>query len=865
MRALYAVAGAAFLAACSSGGDSNITDRTGGVSGGENKATIIRTEYSIPNIQANDWRGAGYGVGYAQAEDNFCLLSTMWVRLDGKASMYNGPRLGKSKIRDDLFFSYINETADIEAIMDLPPPHGPGNDVLMLLDGFVDGYNTYLAEYGANGIPDEDCRGGEWIRSIERIDVARRLYELIGKGGRDLVWKGMVTATPPSLTAVPTLPNSIPLYGRVPGYSDAADQINAGARQFNDAFEQNFPASAAVVDPLAMAALAEAFKDHVEGGGSNGVGLGSEATTNGSGMLLGNPHWGWDGYDRFWQMHVKIPGTVHVSGMGFIGQPLVMIGHNQNVAWTHTVSAARRLALTQLTLVPGSPTTYLVDGMPHEMEATTITVKAIEEDGSFSEHSHTFYDSIYGPITTSILGIDLLPWTHVTAFAMVDMNTGSARIANQFIESNSATSAEDLYRIHSTYSGNPWATTTVADDQGTAMWTDVGTIPNISNDFAARCNTPIGHALWNTFAVAVLNGATLQCEVPSSDDAAAPQTMPAADQPVIYRKDYVENSNESHWLTHAYEKLEGYSRVFGPEGTQRAMRTRIGHRMILDRLEGRDGAQEPLFDRQDLQDLLFSNRNMLGELWADDLAQYCTMSGGRMPATPDVLSEPEMPTPPEFVDVSEACDVIAGWKKTNTLEDPGAVLWYRFAKNALADLDFTLAYAGLPAPPMWTVPYNPMDPVNTPSGLNPAYAVAYNALADTVKEFRENGIPLDASFKTHQLSEYGESRAPLHGGEGTLGLFNAMRQAWRGDHIGAGRSGPSFVQVTKFFKDGSCPDDRTLLLGSQRSEDAWDRADEQQELYSQGKWVDPPFCDDELAAAEKESITDLNNGVVSRR
>ena len=236
-----------------------------------------------------------------------------------------------------------------------------------------------------------------------------------------------------------------------------------------------------------------------------------------------------------------------------------------------------------------------------------------------------------------------------------------------------------------------------------------------------------------------------------------------------------------------------------------------------------------------------------------------------MPATPDVLSEPEMPTPPEFVDVSEACDVIAGWKKTNTLEDPGAVLWYRFAKNALADLDFTLAYAGLPAPPMWTVPYNPMDPVNTPSGLNPAYAVAYNALADTVKEFRENGIPLDASFKTHQLSEYGESRAPLHGGEGTLGLFNAMRQAWRGDHIGAGRSGPSFVQVTKFFKDGSCPDDRTLLLGSQRSEDAWDRADEQQELYSQGKWVDPPFCDDELAAAEKESITDLNNGVVSRR
>lgn len=859
MRALFAIAGAAFLAACSSGGSVGGDGRSDPpVPGGENKATIIRTAHSIPNIQAADWRGAGYGVGYAQAEDTFCLLASMWVRLDGKASMYNGPRLGKAKIQDDLFFSYINETADIEGIMDAPPPHGPGEDVLMLLDGFVDGYNAYLNEHGVDNIPDEDCRGGEWVRPIERIDVARRLYELIGKGGRDLVWKGMVVATPPSLTEVPKLPNSVPLYGRVPGYSDTADAINAARKQFSDAFQQNFPASERVVDPLAMAALGEAFKDHVEGGGSNGVGLGSDATENGSGLLLGNPHWGWDGYDRFWQMHVKIPDTVHVSGMGFIGQPLVMIGHNQNVAWTHTVSAARRLALSQLTLVPGSPTTYLVDGVPTEMEATTITVKAIEEDGSFSEHSHTFYDTIYGPVTTSILGIDILPWTHATAFAMIDMNTGSARIANQFIESNSATSAQDLYRIHSKYVGNPWATTTVADDQGETMWTDVGTVPNISNQHAALCNTAIGHVLWNTFAVAVLNGAVSACDVPTSDDSVAPKTMPASDQPVIFRTDYVENSNESHWLTNVYEPLEGYSRVFGPERTQRAMRTRIGHRMILDRLEGRDDADKTTFNRQDLQNLLFSNRNMLGELWADDLVQYCGMSGGRMPATPAAE-----PNPPEFVDVSEACTVIANWKQTNTLSDPGAVLWYRFAKNAMADLDFTLAYAGLPAPPMWTVPYNPTDPVNTPSGLNPGYAVAYSALADAVKELNENGIPLDATFETHQISEYGSRNTPLHGGEGTLGLFNAMRQSWKGTHIGAGRSGPSFVQVTQFFKDGSCPDDRTLLLGSQRSEDAWDRADEQQEKYSEGEWVDPPFCDDELEAEPKESITELDNGVIT--
>jgi len=860
MRAVFAVAAAALLAACSGGSSPSLTEPR------EDekllpRAKIIRTEHSIPHIQADNWLGAGYGVGYAQAEDNFCLLAAMWTNLEGKGAMYEGRHLGRGRVDVNLFNAYINQTADLEAIMNMPPPHGPGEDVLQLLDGFVAGYNTYLEEHGADGIPDADCSGGAHIRPIERIDVARRLYELIGKGGRDLVWRGMVKAFPPSLNSVPKLPNQLPLAGRVPVVSDVADQINAVTAQFNDAMAANFPQSSGSVDPTQIAALAEAFKDHVEGGGSNAVGLGESATDNGSGLLLGNPHWGWDGFDRFWQMHVKIPNKVHVSGMGFIGQPLVMIGHNENVAWSHTVSAARRLALAELTLVPGSPTTYIVDGQPVEMEATTVTIPVLEEDGSIGERSHTFYDTVYGPVTTSILGIDLLPWTQGLAFAMIDMNTGSARIANQFIESNSATSAEDLYRIHAKYVGNPWATTTVADDQGVALWTDVGTVPNISNEHAAACNTPLGHALWNTFAVAVLRGSVSACDVPTAENSAAPKTMPAELQPVITRSDYVVNSNESHWLTNAYEPLEGYSRVFGPERSQRAMRTRIGHRMILERLEGQDGADKTTFDRQDLQDLLFSNRNMFGELVADDLVQYCTAAQGQMPATPAAPDGPESPV--EFVDVSAACDVIANWRKTNTLDDPGAVLFYRVAKNAMADLDFTTAYAGLPAVPVWRTPFLLNDPVNTPSGLNPAYPLIYTAVADAVKEFEANGIPLDASFRTHQLSEYGDSRTPLHGGEGTLGLFNAMRQSWKGDHIGAGRSGPSFIQVTQFSKGDPCPDVRTLLMGSQRSEHAWDRADEQQQKYSDGIWVDPPFCDADLEAAPKESITQLDNGTVT--
>jgi acyl-homoserine-lactone acylase len=837
-------------------GGSGGTGGTGGNPPAE--VRIKRTEHSIPHIIAKDAFDLGRGVGFAQAEDNFCLLAAMWTNLAGEGAKYKGRDLGPGKININLFNRYINETAGIEEIMELPPPQGPNPELLQLLDGYIAGYNDYLNHHGAANLPDAGCRGAAHVRPITRIDVARRLYELVGKGGRDLVWSGMVVAAPPSASSVPKLPTSVPLFGRVPVYSDIADAINSGLAQLSagsSAASTSSSNSSSASSIALIPELAQAFAERVRDGGSNAIALGSDATDNGSGLLLGNPHWTWDGFDRFWQMHVRIPGRMNVSGMGFIGQPLVMIGHNEHIAWSHTVSAARRLAVAELKLVPGNPTQYVVDGEVHDMDFKDITIEVQESNGSITTRSHRFYSTIYGPIVIDALGVPAFPWTQATAFAMIDMNTGSARIANQFWETNQANSVDEYYAAAAKYSGNPWATSTVADSQGNALWTDVGTVPNISNEHAALCNTPLGHALWNTLAVAVLNGSVSSCDVPTDETSAAPKTMPAALQPVIKRKDYVVNSNESHWLTNAYEPLEGYSRVFGPERSARAVRTRMGHRLILERLEGVTDPNKKTFNRQDLQNLLFSNRNMFYELWRDDLVSYCRASG-QMPLTPDGSG------PPQFIDVTEACDVLENWGGTHTLDDPGAVLFTRLTQLAYADLDFLINYIGVSANPMFRTPFNVMDPVNTPSGLNPAYLPIYNALGDTVKQMQDAGIPLDATLRDYQRSGYGKSQVPLHGGDGPRGLFNHMNTSWRGDHISAGGGGPSFLQAVQFFKDGSCPDTRTLLLGSQRSQHAWNRADEQQIKYSKGEWVKPPFCDSDLDAAPLESTTVLKDGTV---
>src|SRR5690606_25817858 len=101
--------------------------------------------------------------------------------------------------------------------------------------------------------------------------------------------------------------------------------------------------------------------------GSNAYGLGKEVTRSGYGMLLGNPHYPWDGQNRFYRMHLTIPGELNVVGAGLIASATVGIGHTEHIAWTHTVSTARRYGVFELTLDPADPTNYMYEDVSTPM------------------------------------------------------------------------------------------------------------------------------------------------------------------------------------------------------------------------------------------------------------------------------------------------------------------------------------------------------------------------------------------------------------------------------------------------------------------------------------------------------------------
>lgn len=789
--------------------------RVGGRPGGAFGATVRRTTHGVAHIEARDEASLGYGVGYAFAQDNLCTIADAYVTVAGERSRYfgaegtwvfsgNGQRF--RNLDSDAYYRWINARGFVERLAEQAPPNGPLPEVRALVRGYVAGYNDLLADLGgADGVPDPRCRGAAWVRPITETDVHRRFYQLASLASGGVAITGIANAEP-TLDPAP-----------------ARDAV----RQRDLALELRRRLQATGI-------------------GSNAIGLGAEATDDGLGMLLGNPHFPWHGAERLWQVHLRIPGKMDVSGAALYGVPLVLIGHTRGLAWSHTVATSFRFTPFEVKLNPADPRQYLVDGRPKDMTVTRVRIPV--KDGP--EVARTIHETEHGPVLTSIFGLPLFPWTPATAYALGDVNATNFRYLNHFYETDRAQSVREYHAIQERYQGIPWVNSLAADRAGETYYSMNGATPNVSDAHAGRCNVPLGTATFAAIGLPVLDGSRSACAWETSDRAVAPGLMGNDRLPSLFRRDFVENGNDSHWMTNPAQLLEGFDRIVGVERTERTPRTRLGVRIIQDRLAGRDGRPGSRFTVADLQHALTGNRQYLGELWRDELVALCR-------ANPQI----------DGVDVSGACDVLAAWNLTDELDAPGAVLFRRFATRAFP------ATVSLPAGTQGTtelglrafrVPFDPADPVNTPRGLADTPLVR-SALADAVRDLQAAGLPLGATLRATQAETAGGATVPIPGGPGGLGVFNAITAPWdpaRGfpdvEH------GSSFVMAADFERRGCPARSQTFVTYGQSENPTSPHRADQLRAFSQERWTRPPFCREDVLRAAEQRVAVLGNACPAR-
>lgn len=774
-RIIGAIAGAALLAIGLAA--------PGAEAKGGPKAKIIRSAHGIPTIEADDWKGLGYGYGYAFAQDNICTIAEAYVTADGERSRYFGADAespdGFTNLESDLFFQRIKVRGTVRDLIAQPPPAGPKPQVKRVVKGYVSGYNRYLAKTGVAKLPDARCAGAPWVRKITAMDVYRRFYQLTEFASGAVAMDGIANAQPPAAGARPQAATGLP--------SDAE------------------------IEELGAAL------DDDSGLGSNGWGLGSQATENGSGMVLANPHFPWEGSERFYQSQLVIPGKLNVSGASLFGVPMILIGHTENLAWTHTVSTAYRFVPVELAIAPGDPTSYIVDGQPEKMEADTVTVQTLQPDGSLAPVTRTLYTTRYGPVFNTLQGQPFFAWTPTTAYAMFDANAENMRLLNHFFDTNRAQSTKELLRILRKYQGIPWVNTMAADSTGRALYADIGSMPNVPDDKATGCAGALGALTFAALGLPTLDGSRSECAPGTDADSAAPGIMGASSQPHMFRRDYVANSNDSYWLTNPEKPLEGYPRIIGDERTARSLRTRLGLVMLEERLAGTDGLPRDRFTIGNLREIEFNDRIYSGELFRAQLAGFCH-------ANPTLIGSSGP------VDVSEACLALDGWDETANLDSRGGVLFRRF-------------FFRLGEPP-FTTPFDASDPVRTPAGLDTSDPDVGRALADAVTDLRSAGVPLNARLGDYQFDDRSGTRIPIHGGPDSFGAFNVITTTWTPPQGYPNPThGSSFVMVTSFGKNGQgCPRDRSILTYSQSANPSSKFFADQTRMYSKKKWNDPPFC-----------------------
>ena len=764
------------------------------------RAEIVRTEHGIPHVTADDWGSLGYGSGYATAETSICNLADTVLTARGRRSKFLGPdaryqdhvTLDATNLQTDTLFTDIRNRRVVERLL-RDEVRGPGKQTRAMVEGYAAGVNAYLrAIGGSRNITDPACRGARWVRpDATALDIWYAVYAANLLASTGVFVPQVADAAPPSPTdpGLPTLPTTARL-------APAPDPDSVPDR-----------------DTL----LAGLGKDPQSPFGSNATAVGRDVTTNARGMVLGNPHFPWRGRYRFTQMHLTIPGRYDVAGAGLIGSPVVNIGWNNDVAWSHTVSTAYRFTPYEYKLVPGT-TRYLAEDGPRDLRRRTVQVEVRRPDGSL----HTVEEDVWRTRQGYVVDApdQLMPWSAASVFALRDANAEHLRTVDTFHAMAKADSVRDLLRRQDRGGGMPWVNTTAADRRGTVLYADHSVVPNVPDDLVDRCITPTGAVLRQVAGLPALDGtrAESSCAWRTDADAQRPGVFGPSRLPATFRKDWVVNANDSYWLPHPAQRLEGYAGIIGCERCERSLRQRMVYRYVMDRLAGTDGLAE---DRKvGLRTLgLFEHENrVLGAELAragGDLQEVCRAASG-----------------------GAACDVLAVWDGRSDVDSVGTHIFQEFWRRAQD------------AAVLWETPFDPADPVGTPRDLAETSPQVVQAMRDALAFLADKGVaPATPWGRLQVAGDDGAPPVPIGGGEGFAGNANAVSSrlpAANTDRLYPVSYGSSHVQAVA-FRDNRRVAARTILTYGQSMDPTRATSRDQTRLFGREAWVRFPWTDEQVA------------------
>jgi len=364
---------------------------------------IYRDENGVPHIYASTEHDLIFAQGYVQAQDRFYQMDFQRHNSRGRLS----EMLGSSLLDADKFLRTLGWERVSEEELDMIDAHS-----LSLLQAYADGVNAYLAdhkgaqlglEYVFLPLLNPGYEPEPW-EPLDTISWAKAMaWQLSGNMDTEIERaKLLTTLTPEQIDALyPAYPEN---------YPTIVKDWESTSTAYPTVAETNFlshftPAFAQVSEQVAL--VDKLFNlNGMVGIGSNSWTVSGDLTTTGMPLLASDMHlpaniphiW----YENGLHCMPKGPDCpLDVVGVSFVGAPMVIVGHNDYIAWAYTNLGPDVMDLYIEKINPDNPYQYEVNGKWVDMEVLTENIQ-VGKDITELEVRLTRH----GPIITDVYGLE---------------------------------------------------------------------------------------------------------------------------------------------------------------------------------------------------------------------------------------------------------------------------------------------------------------------------------------------------------------------------------------------------------------------------------------------------------------------------
>jgi len=320
------------------------------------EVTVIRDSLAIPHIYASNEEDLYRVVGYVTAQDRLWQMDLMRRITTGKLSEI----FGEDMVNADQMFRAFNFSKKSENVLKNTDP-----EIIKCLEAYTDGVNQFITthqkklsfEFRLLGYKPE-----KWTLVHTTNLIGYMAWDLTSGWDADMVIYKLSQAVNDTLLKE-LLPwdNDFKTRYVYPDYMTEHPNL---------VINNGMDAAVKAVDELGL----HVFE------ASNNWAVSGEKSETGMPLMANDMHLGFMSPGIWYQMHHVIEGKLNVTGVVLPGQPYVIAGHNDNIAWGMTNLTVDNMDFYLETINPADTNQYKLNGRWVDMRTVEEEIYIKGED-----------------------------------------------------------------------------------------------------------------------------------------------------------------------------------------------------------------------------------------------------------------------------------------------------------------------------------------------------------------------------------------------------------------------------------------------------------------------------------------------------